>query len=53
MFRPQNLRGALANDDAGNHRVAGRHAWHDRPIRNTKVFDSVDFKTVINHGLAL
>jgi hypothetical protein len=53
MFRPQDQRGALANDAAVSHRVAGRHAWQDRSDRNTKVFDSIDFKIAINHGLAL
>jgi hypothetical protein len=53
MFRPQNICGTLADDDAGSHRVAGCHAWHDRPICNTKVFESIDFKAAINHELAL
>jgi hypothetical protein len=49
MFQPQDLCGTLANDDAGSHRVAGCHAWHDGPIRDTKVCDTIDFEFAINH----
>jgi hypothetical protein len=41
--------GALADDDAGSHGVAGGDTWHDRPIRDTKSFDSINFKIAINH----
>src|SRR5260221_10709034 len=41
---PQGFRGTLADDDAGSHGVAGRHARHDRAIRDAKVFDSIDLK---------
>jgi hypothetical protein len=41
--------GAFANDDAGSHRVAGSYAWHDRPIRNTKFFYSINFEIAVNH----
>jgi len=50
MGNPHDLCGTLANDDAWSHGVAGCHAWHDRPIRNTQIFDSIDFKIAINHG---
>src|SRR5258708_33686256 len=45
----QDLCGALADDDTGSHRVARCHARHDGPIRNTKIFDSIDFKLAVNH----
>jgi hypothetical protein len=47
---PQHLCGTLADDDAGSHGVAGRYARHNRPIRDAKVVDSVDFEIAVNHG---
>src|SRR5262245_61420350 len=49
VYGPENLSGALANDDAGSHGVAGGHAWHDGAVRNTKVVDAIDFQRAINH----
>lgn len=39
----KNLCGALTDDDAGCHRISRSYAWHDRPISDTKIIDSVDF----------
>ena len=50
MLSPQDLCGTLADDDAGSHRVTGRHARHDRPVRNAKVVDAIDFQTAIYNG---
>jgi formamidopyrimidine-DNA glycosylase len=47
---PQHLSSPLADDDAGSHGVAGRYARHNRPIRDAKVVDSIDFKAAINDG---
>jgi hypothetical protein len=44
VLSPQDLCGALVDDDAGSHGVAGGHAWHDGPIRDAKVFDPIDLK---------
>src|SRR6476659_3116684 len=50
----QYLARPLAYDDAGSHGIAGGHAWHDGPIRDTKIFDSIDLKAGIHdgHGIA-
>jgi hypothetical protein len=50
----QYLAHPLAYDYAGSHGIAGYHAWHDGPIRDTKVFDSIDLKPGIDdrHGIA-
>ena len=45
----QYFSGALADDDAGSHGVAGRYARHDGCIGNTQTCDSIDFKIAINH----
>ena len=50
VYSPQHLCSTLADDDAGSHGVAGRYARHNRPIRNTKVVDSIDFEAAINDG---
>src|SRR5262249_2878448 len=44
----QQLPGALADDDAGCHCIAGGHSRHDGPIRDPKVFDSIDLKPGID-----
>src|SRR5580692_11843953 len=44
---PQGFRGALADDDAGSHGVAGGHARHDRAVCNAKVFDPIDLKLTV------
>src|SRR6516162_847994 len=43
------LCGALADDDAGRHRVAGRHPRQNGSIRNTKAIDTVDLQLSIDH----
>jgi hypothetical protein len=54
MCGAQYLARPLAYDYAGSHGIAGCHAWHDGPIRDTKVFDSIDLKPGIHdrHGIA-
>ena len=49
---PQDLSGALADDDAWSHGVAGGHAQHNGPVRDAKVLDSIDPKPAIDdrHG---
>jgi hypothetical protein len=47
----QYFSGALADDDAGSHGVAGRYARHDGCIGNTQTCDSIDFKIATNHQL--
>jgi hypothetical protein len=49
MIGLQYFSGALADDDAGSHGVAGRHARHDRSIGNAQVFDSTDLEVGVNH----
>src|SRR5258708_28303806 len=46
---PQGFSGTLADDDAGSHGVAGRHARHDRAIGDAKVFDSIDLELGVYH----
>jgi hypothetical protein len=41
--RFQKVGRTLTNDYAGRHGVPGCDAWIDRPIRNTKVIDSIHF----------
>jgi hypothetical protein len=48
VFRLQNLCGALTDDDAKSHGVAGSYARHDRAIGDTEVFDPIDFKFAIS-----
>ena len=45
----QNLRRALADDDARRHRVACRHRGHDGTISDPKILYAMDFELVINH----
>ena len=40
---------SFADDDAGSHSIAGCYAQHDRPIRNTKIVDSIDFEVTIDN----
>src|SRR5258708_7119828 len=47
---PPELRCTVADDDAGGHGVAGRHARHDRAVRDAKVFDSIDLKLGVYDG---
>jgi hypothetical protein len=42
MLGPQYLGGALADDDAGGHGVAGGHRWQARAIRDPQVADAID-----------
>src|SRR5258708_15080865 len=49
MISSQYFSGALADNDAGSHGVAGCYPRHDGSIGNTQVFDSVDFEIGINH----
>jgi len=46
----QYLARPLAYDYAGSHGIAGCYAWHDGPIRDTKVFDPVDLKRRSDNG---
>src|SRR5262249_35419030 len=46
----QHLSGALANDDAGGHRVASCHTRHNGSICDAKSLDSIDFERAIHHG---
>src|SRR5215813_13756469 len=49
VLSPQDLCSALAYDDAWRHGVANCHTWHDRAIRNAKIFNSIDFKVAIDY----
>src|SRR5262245_52427331 len=49
VLRPDDLCRALANDHTRRHGVAGRHAWHDRSIRDAKIVEAVDFEIAIHH----
>src|SRR5260221_4231491 len=40
---------ALADDDAGGHRIAGGDVWHDRAVRNPQSVDAIDAKTPIHY----
>jgi len=47
----QHLCGALANDNAWRHRVAGRHAGHNGRVRNPEIVEPVHPEfTVHNRG---
>ena len=50
----QDLSCALADDNAGCHCVASRHAGHDGTVCDAKVVDSIDPEIAINdcHGVA-
>src|SRR5260221_13451393 len=50
MISSQYFSGALADNDAGSHGVAGGHARHDGSIGNTQVFDSIDFEVGVYDG---
>ena len=41
--------GALADNDAGGHGVAGCHPWHDGSIGDTQILDPIDFEIGIYH----
>src|SRR5262249_5163942 len=41
--------GLLAYHDTRRHRVAGRHTWHYRSIRNTKTVHTVDLQFSVYH----
>jgi hypothetical protein len=45
----QDLSRALADDNAGCHCVARRHAGHDGTVCDAKVVDSIDPQIAINH----
>src|SRR6266404_924818 len=45
----QDLSGALANDDARRHRVAGCDARHDRTVSDTKIIDAMDLERAVHH----
>ena len=45
----QNLRRALADDDARRHRVTSRHTRHDGTISDPKILYAMDFELVINN----
>ena len=47
MIGFQYFSGALADNDAGSHGVACRHARHNRGVGNTQVFDSVDLEIAV------
>jgi hypothetical protein len=44
MIGFQYFSGAFADNEAGSHDVAGRHARDDGSIGNTQVFESIDFE---------
>jgi hypothetical protein len=45
----QHLSSALADDDAGGHRVAGRHPGHAGSVRDTKIISSTDLQLGVYH----
>src|SRR5260221_954645 len=45
----QHLCGALANDNAWRHRVAGRHGGHDGPVRNPEILEPVHSEFAIDN----
>jgi hypothetical protein len=45
----QDLRGALADDDARSHCVSGYDAGHDRWVGDAKALYSIDFQITVNH----
>jgi hypothetical protein len=47
VSRPQHLCGTFTDDDTRRHCVTGCHARHNRPIRNAKVVDSIDFEVPV------
>src|ERR1700675_3385984 len=53
MIGSEYFSGAVANNDAGSHAVACRHARHDGSIGNTQVFDSIDLEVGVydRHGV--
>src|SRR6516164_5077636 len=53
VFDSQVLCCPLSDNDAGRHGVAGCHTWHDRPIGDAKVVDSVDFEVAIHRTLGV
>src|SRR5262245_121584 len=46
---PYDLCCTLSDDHTGSHGITGGHAWHDRSIRDAKVFDAVNFEEDIHH----
>ena len=54
MGGAQDLSSTFTYDDAGSHRVARNHAWHDGPICDAEVLDAIDLKLGIynGHGVA-
>src|SRR5260221_10276719 len=49
MIGSEYFSGAFADNDAGSHGVACRHARHNRGVGNTQVFDSVDLEIAVYH----
>src|SRR6516162_4737859 len=49
VFDSQSVCGALSDNHAGSHGVAGCHARHDGSIRDTKVLDAIHPETTIDH----
>ena len=45
----QQLCGALANDDACRHRVAGHHAGHNVRVRNPEILEPVYSEFTVHH----
>jgi len=45
----QHLCGALANDDAWRHRVAGRHAGHNGRVRNPQIVEPVHSEFTVHN----
>ena len=44
------LGGALADDNAGRHRVSRRDPWHDRSVGDAKMVDAVDPEAAVDDG---
>ena len=53
MIGSQYFSGALADDDAGSHSVAGFYARHNRSVGNTQVFYPIDLEIGVyyRHGI--
>ena len=50
MSSLQEVTGTLADHNTRCHRVAGRHAWQHRAVRDPHVLETVDSQLVIDHG---
>jgi hypothetical protein len=46
----QHLCGVLANDNACRHGVVGRHAGHNRRVRNPQILEPVHSEFIVHNG---